>query len=155
MKKKGSFEAHRPNLQTREPHKLLYWTCLISLTLLTLGFLIVMKIRGLHIILFSFLLFAYGAEQLLPCTGEWDIDCHEQKEQIPSPCEESDHSDQNHSHDSDSHADHQCVCPCHAPVTPVAIQTSLGLPERSTDYGLLHMTLLIACLSPPDHIPIG
>lgn len=114
-----------------------------------------MKIRTFHIFLFSFLLFAYGAEQVLPCTGEWDIDCHEEEEQIPSPCESKDHPDHNHSHDSDSHADHQCVCPCHAPVTSVSIQTSLPLLEQDIDYGRLRLTLLIASLSPPDHIPIG
>ncbi|MGE3799424.1 MAG: hypothetical protein AB7H80_00225 [Candidatus Kapaibacterium sp.] len=74
-----------------------------------------------HITLCSLLLFTYGAERLLPCTGEWDVDCHNGEEEIASlsTCSAADQTDHDHSDDTDSHSDGDCVCPCHAPSTEI------------------------------------
>ena len=106
----------------------------------------------LHILLSFLLLFAYSAERLLPCAGEWDIDCQD-KESVPAALS-ADHSDHDHSEESGTHSEGNCICPCHAPSTPLEFCSDLGVLGIDHDFASGNVQFFSTTLPPPDHIPI-
>ena len=105
-----------------------------------------------HIVLTVLLVFTYSAERLLPCAGEWDLDCSAEEQVVE--CVSDNHSGHDHDGDTESRSHGECVCPCHAPSTPVAVQLIPLVAESVPDYGSASFELFFASLSPPDHIPI-
>lgn len=120
-----------------------------------------------HIIIVCGLLFTYGAERMLPCSGMWDMDTHGHE----SPCQGSGHDrtvdeagpllshfdpaqPQNDHDDTENHSDHHCACPCHA----VAVTSVPEPAAMEAFFPALFPTgaFVLPCssLPPPDHVPI-